>query len=166
MSEGAYRLLYPRGSRTPALRLGHGGETQVFSSMRKKAGKSTFLGASVRNTKAQQKPDRAAGHLSSASSPESRRGGGRRCSVAFSITARRRPRFLQALSHPISSTATDCPPPRGFCATLQRRLRNPSVLLAADVAPLRALTTWLQTKAAGRLELDTVRNPQSGIMRI
>jgi len=133
--------------------------------MRKKAGRSTFLGAS-RNMKAQQKPNRAAGHPSSAGSLESRRGGGRRCFAASSITAKKRPRFLQGLPPPISSTVADCPPPRGFCATLQRRLRNPSVLLAADATPLRALTTWPQTKAAGRLELDTVRNPQSGIMRI
>jgi len=52
--------------------------------MRKKAGKSTFLGASARNMKAQLKPDRAAGHPSSAGSPKSRRSGGRGCSAASS----------------------------------------------------------------------------------
>jgi hypothetical protein len=121
--------------------------------MRMKAGKSTFLGASARKMKAQQKPDRAAGHLSSASSPESRRGGGRRCSVAFSITAKRRPRFLQAPPLPTSSTAADCPPLRGLCATLQRKLRNPSVPLAADVMSLRVLSSGRRRKRRGAWSL-------------
>jgi hypothetical protein len=88
--------------------------------------------------KAQQKPDRAAGHPSSASSLESRRGGGRRCFAASSIAAKMRPPFLQTPPLP----AADCPPLRGFCASRQRRLRNPPVPLAVDIAPFRALTTW------------------------
>jgi len=121
--------------------------------MRKKAGKSTFLGASARNMKAQQKPDSAAGHLSSASSPESRRGGEQVCYVAFSITAKKMPQFLQALPLPISSTTADYPPPRGFCATLQRRLRGPPVLLAADATSLRVLPSGRRRKRRGAWSL-------------
>jgi len=73
--------------------------------MRKKAGKSTFLGASVRNTKAQHDSPRAAGHPSSASSLDSRRGGRRRYSAA-----KKKPRLLQ--TPPL--LAANCPPLRGF----------------------------------------------------
>ena len=87
--------------------------------------------------KAQQFSARAAGHPSSASSLESRRGG-EQVFAASSITAKKRPRFLQ--TPPL--LATDCPPLRGFCASRQRWLRGPPVPLAADATPLRALTTW------------------------
>ena len=135
-----------------------GGETQVFSSMRRRAGRSASQGASASSRKAQQVSARAAGHPSSAGSLESRRGGEQVCSVAFSITAKKRPPFLQA-SFPRQTV------PFPACDSLQRRLRGPPVSLAADIAPLRALPPGRRRRRRGRLELNSVGNPQptSGI---
>jgi hypothetical protein len=110
------------------------GGTEVFSSMRKRAGGGLRLRAPLLPAgKAQQVSARAAGHPSSASSLESRRGGEQACSAASSITAKKRPPFLQ--TPPLLPQTALLP----ACDGLQRRLRNPPVPLAADIAPLRAL---------------------------
>jgi hypothetical protein len=115
----------PGRPRTSAIRLCHGGETQVLSSTGKRAGSSAFQRL------------RRGGRLDSARAagicppPESRRSGGRRCSAASSITAEKRPQFPQSrlflppLMRQSSPSRASAPACRGGAA---RRCRSPQML--------------------------------------
>ena len=103
-----------------------GGETQVFSSMRKRAGRSAFQGASASSREGSARLPRVAGVCPP---PESRRGGEQVCSAASSITAKERPRFLRTppyLPQTALLSAASAPACRGGCAV--RRYRSPQTL--------------------------------------
>ena len=121
----------PGRPRTSAIRLCHGGETQVLSSTGKRAGSSAFQRLR-RGGSAGLRPRR--GHLSSAGVPPQWWAevfcgvfdyGGEEAAVSAE------PPLPAAADASVFSLAS-------FCASLQRR-RGPPVPLASDVASLRAL---------------------------